>query len=90
MLLSPHVAEHFPDDRSVNSTLRKLISRGEDQENVLISSVRSMPSLYFSYPCADFASVMVYAVIKNVLQIAMLTWVKATLAPLIRTQSYQL
>lgn len=46
----------------------------------LISSVRSMPSLYFWYPCADGASVMVCAVIKNVLLIAMLAWVKATFA----------
>jgi hypothetical protein len=29
VLLSPDVAEHFPDDRSVNSALRRLIRRAK-------------------------------------------------------------
>ena len=31
VLLSPDVAEHFPNDRAVNAALRKLIRRGKQQ-----------------------------------------------------------
>jgi hypothetical protein len=41
VLLSPDVAEHFPDDRSVNSALRRLIRVARKQQSKRDSSLRS-------------------------------------------------
>jgi hypothetical protein len=41
VLLSPDVAEHFPDERSVNSALRRLIRIAKRQPGKRDSSLRS-------------------------------------------------
>ncbi len=41
VLLSPEVAEHFPDDRSVNSALRRLIRVERKRQSKRDSSFRS-------------------------------------------------
>jgi hypothetical protein len=41
VLLSPDVAEHFPDERSVNSALRRLIRIAKRQPAKRDSSLRS-------------------------------------------------
>jgi len=41
VLLSPDVAEHFPDDRSVNLALRRLIRAAKRQQTKRDSSLRS-------------------------------------------------
>jgi hypothetical protein len=71
--------------------LAKIDSRGEGQENILISSVPFDAVALFSVSaCRLRIGNGVRRHKKNVLLIAMLTWVKATFAPRIRTQSYQL
>jgi hypothetical protein len=49
VLLSPDVAQYFPDEQSVNTALRKLIHVTKVKKNILISSVLEIVASLRSY-----------------------------------------